>query len=117
MFIKLYNISTVLYILAFLVLTPFIVSGQTLSGLVQDSLSGEPLVNANIWDAENKKGTSTDEFGRFHLTINEDTSSLIVSYVGYIPDTLLVQELGGKELNIRLQPAAIDEVTISSHRV
>lgn len=105
------------FILILLFLIPYFGTGQTLSGRVIDSLSGEPLVNANIWDAEIKKGTSTDEFGRFHLPINEGTSLLIVSYVGYTSDSIPVKGLESKELKISLQPAAIDEVTISSHRV
>ncbi|HLT94390.1 MAG TPA: carboxypeptidase-like regulatory domain-containing protein, partial [Membranihabitans sp.] len=92
-------------------------SGQVISGRVQDSLSSEPLVNAHIWDLENKNGTSTDEFGRFHITIEENTSMLIVSYVGYLSDTITMEEMEGNEWDVRLRPAAIDEVTISSHRL
>ncbi|MBY5960276.1 TonB-dependent receptor [Membranicola marinus] len=114
---KSHKISVTSLILLLYLLTPQIGSGQALSGWVLDSLSGEPLVNANIWDAQSEKGTSTDGFGRFHLTINEGTSLLIVSYVGYISDTISVKELQNFELTFRLQPTAIDQVTISSHRV
>jgi len=92
-------------------------SAQVISGRVQDSLSSESLVNANIWDPVNKIGTSTDEFGRFHFSVDDRTTALIVSYVGYRPDTIPVDFFDGKEWIIRLCPAAIDEVTISSHRV
>lgn len=90
---------------------------QVVSGRVQDSLSSEPLVNAHIWDPANNKGTSTDEFGRFHFVVNDRTTRLIVSYVGYKPDTVRMDSGNGGEWIIRLSPAAIDQVTISSHRI
>jgi outer membrane receptor for ferrienterochelin and colicin len=50
-----------------------------------------PLVGANVYWAEIMEGTSTDANGEFHLDMPEgDNPLLVISYVGYISDTVAV---------------------------
>lgn len=56
----------------------------TLTGLVVDSTTGEPLPNVNVFIAGSMRGTATDDQGRFRLTgIRLGAQQLYVSSVGY----------------------------------
>ncbi|MDZ7346102.1 MAG: TonB-dependent receptor, partial [candidate division KSB1 bacterium] len=49
-----------------------------------------PLVYANIYWRDTTVGTTSDTEGRFHLPLVENSRHLIVRYVGYKPDTLMI---------------------------
>ncbi len=61
------------------------VSGQkhTVSGYVRDKSSGENLIGATIYDHLSGKGTTTNAYGFFSLTLPQDSISISVSFVGY----------------------------------
>ncbi len=55
----------------------------TVSGYVQDSISGERLVYANIYLLDNTKGTETNEYGFFSFTLPKGNQRVYYSYLGY----------------------------------
>jgi hypothetical protein len=56
----------------------------TISGYVKDEVSKEALIGASVVNANNKTGTSTNQYGFFSLTVPAaDTIELIISYQGY----------------------------------
>lgn len=82
--------------LLFLLMAPLVsLYGQqklTVSGFVYDSLSGEKLLGAEIYHPASRKGTVSNEYGFYSLTLPyTDTISLQVRYLGY------------REKNIRLK--------------
>ncbi len=83
------------------------VSGQTISGFVSDSESGERLLYAAIYDATTSKGTSSNSYGFFSITpaLQENKPIvLVITYVGYLSDTLFFSNLQKDTLiNIRLK--------------
>jgi outer membrane receptor for ferrienterochelin and colicins len=69
----------------------------------QDSLRGfvleetpsgklQPLVNANVYWLGTTTGTVTDGKGYFSLPLSISTRQLVISYIGYTPDTLFVRQ-------------------------
>ncbi len=57
---------------------------HVLSGNVRDSLSGEVLIGASIFPADNpSKGTLTDESGNYSLSLPAGQYRIRVTYVGY----------------------------------
>ncbi|WP_042371026.1 SusC/RagA family TonB-linked outer membrane protein [Bacteroides neonati] len=90
--------------LLFAFLIPFGAFAQSfqLKGTVVDA-SGEPIIGASVLEKGTTNGIITDLDGRFMLTINPQ-SSLIVSYVGYKPQTLAVN--GRREIKVVLQEDA-----------
>ncbi|MBK9254857.1 MAG: TonB-dependent receptor [Saprospiraceae bacterium] len=68
-----------------------------LNGAVYEKLSdGEllPLIGANINWKNVRGGTVSNMMGEFSIPYSELTKELIVSYVGYNPDTILVEMKG-----------------------
>jgi outer membrane receptor for ferrienterochelin and colicin len=84
--------SFIIMILTFLVLDAGI--AQTLKGIVYEKDENQnkiPLVGTNVFWEETQIGTTSDEQGFFELEkIESDHLHLIVSYIGYQPDTVEV---------------------------
>ena len=61
------------------------VMGQkaTVSGTVTDKVTGETMIGATVMDVRSGKGTVTNAYGFYSLTLAMDTVELRVSYVGY----------------------------------
>lgn len=87
----------------------------TISGYVSDSLTGEALIGASVYDSQSLKGCITNEFGYFSLTINErQYIGISASFTGYKPKTI---DMDGNNLRVdfKLQPGLhIDEVLVEA---
>ena len=93
--------------------------GQTtVSGLVTDSNTGEPLPGVNIRVVGKSIGTSTDFDGKFVLSVNEDVPfSIEVTFVGYQTQTSEVTEdEQNLEISITENATSLDEVVVSASR-
>lgn len=90
---------------------------QTVSGTITDKATGETLIGATVLDEISGKGTVTNAYGRYSLTIHQDSVRLRVSYVGYAPQLFGLKMDKATELNIRLEPAMeLQTVTIRAER-
>lgn len=72
----------------------------------------QPLVAANIYWANTIEGTTTDIDGHFVMLKNNESSKLVVSYIGYVSDTI---DMSGQSLVAitLLSNHILDEVNIS----
>jgi len=69
-----------------LMYVPFIYFSQTsntLSGYIDAAESGEKLIGATVYDLHSKKGTITNDYGFYSLTVPADSIKIKVSYIGY----------------------------------
>ena len=55
----------------------------TISGYVQDESSGENLIGVSIYDKETFKGTASNQYGFYSLTIEEGDYAIIFSFIGF----------------------------------
>jgi len=77
---------------------------RRLSGTVVDAHSGERLSYAAI--QVGRSGVAADASGQFTLVVSPDVSRMIVSYIGYEPDTLRAPF--PDEIRIRLRPTVVE---------
>jgi TonB-dependent receptor len=91
-----------------LLLTPFRAEAQgTLRGFVADSLSGEPLIGANVVVVGTALGGVTDREGRFQIpNISQQAVTLRVSYLGF--STREVRATTAASVSIRLRPEDLE---------
>ena len=84
---------------------------RTISGLVTDGQTGDPLIGANILIEGTSKGTVTDIDGSYSLEISEDDQALIISYTGFQNQRV---EIGtNNTLNVLLEAGQLlDEVVV-----
>lgn len=88
-----------------------------LSGFVRDKQTNEVLIGANIWQLDDKKGTSTDNLGYFSLRVNAPCW-LVVSYVGYSNDSVYIGLKRDTLLAIEMESDnTLEEITINSQKV
>jgi TonB-linked SusC/RagA family outer membrane protein len=96
-------------------------TGRRITGIVVDE-NGEPLIGASVVEKGTTNGVSTAADGRFTLTLNNEKSSLQVSYLGYITREVSSQQLrqeAGKPLVIRLSQdnTSLEEVVVVGYGV
>ncbi len=109
-----------LLLLVIILLLPLAAVGQrtyTVSGTVTDARSGETLIGATVLDTRSGKGTVTNLYGHFSLTLKSDSVMLRFTFVGYEPryDTLLLDR--NREVHAELrQSVTLEEVTITAER-
>lgn len=88
---------------------------HTISGYIKDKGSGESLIAANVFNKSDLKGTTTNTFGFYSLTLPEDSITLIVSYVGYNSVESKFYLNNDIELNIELSSSIeLDEIVITA---
>lgn len=80
---------------------------HTVSGTVTDEATGETLIGATVFVEGQQKGTATNIYGFYSLTLPEGSYKLKVSFIGYealIQDVDLTQD---RRLDVKLTPAGI----------
>jgi len=105
-----------IYIAFILVLTVSTSFSQItkIRGSVKDADSKEPIPYANIIFKGENVGTVSDFDGNFFIETNNATDSVIVSFLGYITQTLPVAKNKYQEIHVELQSTsvAIEEIAV-----
>lgn len=85
-----------------------------LEGVVLDASDDSPLPSVNIVEVGTQNGTITDVDGSFSLTVASPNASLTVSFVGYLTQTIEVNNQS--EITIRLQEDVelLEEVVVTA---
>ncbi len=85
----------------------------TLSGYVSDSKSGEKMISASVYDTISHRGTITNPYGFYSLTLPAGKVHLVVSFVGYQQIRKDFNLTASQSLNIQLNPTiSLNEVEI-----
>jgi TonB-linked SusC/RagA family outer membrane protein len=96
-----------------LLLLPTTLFGQIeLSGSVFDETNDSPLIGATIRVRETTRGVMTDENGRFRITVPNQESILIVSYIGFEQQEILVGNQSSIDVRLMPKDAVVDEVVV-----
>ena len=106
----------ILLTLAAILTTAYLAAQAPVRGVVVDD-SGTALEGANVYWSGTDIGTYADAAGSFELSGEGITDrTLIISYVGYLTDTVAAPA-DGSALMIWLEPAAyLDEATVSARQ-
>ncbi len=73
-------------------------SRGTVTGVVTDSDTGEPLIGANVALADLNIGTATDRDGRYRFEAPPGTHSLVASFVGYQAARVTISVAAGETI-------------------
>ena len=71
--------------------------------VIVDATNGSPLPGATVQVKGTTTGTVSDLDGKFSISVKQG-ATLVFSYVGYVPQTIVVQP--NTTLNVKLQPSA-----------
>ncbi len=95
------------WFLVFLLPTTAGAQSFTINGTVRDSANGELLVAANIRLDGTARGTISNADGVFRLALPPGPYTIIVSFIGYRPDTVIVNLTRDVHYDVSLAPIAI----------
>ena len=56
---------------------------HTISGYITDDKNGETLISASVFDSKSNKGTVTNLYGFYSITLPKNKVEINYSYVGY----------------------------------
>lgn len=105
-------------IIIFLVLPLFLFSQEKLTGMIMDKNNPKDnlgVFGANVYWLNTSIGATTDEKGWFQIPYQKNYRKLVVSYVGYKTDTLVITDLEPIHHFITLENE-LEEVTLKSKK-
>lgn len=105
-----------LFFVLFLCFAAGTTHGQTLvQGTVTDARTGAPLPRAHVAVQATAQGTVTNDEGRFALRLAALPATLVVRYIGYETQAVVVSLNGPRAVKVALTPAVLelDEVFVT----
>ncbi len=103
-----------------ILLTAYCATAQkhTISGYIKDASNGESLLAASIYVVELGKGTNTNEYGFYSITLPTDTYTLKISYVGLatLDRTIVLDKDIRLNLEMGVAATEIQEVVITGKK-
>ena len=93
-------------------------TGKTLSGFVEDAVSGEKLIGVSLTVPQHQAGTATNNYGFYSITVPGDSLYIQLSYTGYQRLDTTVSLNSNTHINFKLQTASrqLEEITVSAPR-
>ena len=104
-------------VLILTILSWFGFSQEKVEGIVLDSEGSKALSlsGANVYWQDSQIGVVTDFNGKFSIPFKKEFNRLIVSYVGFVSDTLTINE--PRTIRLSLKPSnELDEVVVQQKR-
>jgi hypothetical protein len=87
---------------------------QTIYGYIRDELTHEGLINATVYHPALQKGTYTNEYGYFSLSLPYETKKLTVQYIGYQAKEIALAPKNNKAITVFLKSSIeLEEVIIT----
>lgn len=106
-----------LYLLMLALSVGLTAQNYTISGYISDGRSGESMINASVFDQLSKKGTVSNVYGFYSLTLPAGEVQLQYSYVGYQTEQRPFLLRRDTTINIRFSESIeLQEVTITGHQ-
>jgi hypothetical protein len=90
----------------------------TISGYIKDASNGEALTGAAVYTKENTKGTTTNTYGFYSLTVPQGEYTLEVTFIGYekFAESINLNENIRRNIELTPLPYEMNEVIVSANR-
>ena len=115
------KIITLFTLLSLIITTAgFTSQPDTISGVVLDSESGEPVPGAHVYYPGHQNGTVTGPDGFFEISVRNGVNTLAISHIGYRDSFLDISDTGyHSSLTIKLHPLQVqsDDIIITAGRM
>ncbi len=87
----------------------------TISGYIEDAVTGERLIAATIWESYSGKGTTSNDYGFFSLKVPEGEAELHSSYLGYQSSIKIVPLTKNQTVQLKLAPSiTLKEIIVNA---
>ncbi|MBC8153634.1 MAG: TonB-dependent receptor plug domain-containing protein, partial [Bacteroidetes bacterium] len=88
-----------------------ILAEQVITGTVLDE-NGTGLPGVSVVVKGTQRGTSTDQSGAFKLSVPEERSVLVFSFVGYVPQEVVVGNRSVVDISLKSDNKSLNEVVV-----
>jgi hypothetical protein len=90
----------------------------TISGYVREKSTGEDLIGANVYIKSVSKGTTTNQYGFYSLSLEKGKYIVTYSFIGYkdYEETIILDKDIKKNVNIENSVITTNEVIISAEK-
>jgi hypothetical protein len=115
----LFQIISILFLVFFYTVSDASAQNKfTVSGYVRDASTGEDMMAANIFVKEVLKGTTTNGYGFYSITLPEGNYTFRFSFVGYEDQNISIELNADKTQNVSLKLASkeITEVVVTGEK-
>src|SRR5687768_36144 len=85
---------------------------KVITGKVLNQSNGEPLQGVNILADKQRGGTTTKSDGTYSITVEDASSSLVFSYVGFAGQTVTIGDKSSIDVSLVPIASAINEVVV-----
>lgn len=91
----------------------------TISGVISDGETDEPLIGAVLYESTTGRGTSTDTNGWYAIDLPVGDQEIRVTYIGYEDRHQRIRLIASGQLNMELYTAStqLEEVTVVARRL
>ena len=83
----------------------------TVTGIIRDSKTNEPIIGATIYDVGSKTGLASDQDGKFILN-GIPPLSLRISYIGYLDTLITIAKTSSIVIKLEASSSVFSEVVI-----
>jgi len=90
---------------------------KTVSGVVLDAETGQPVVGAQVWLKDTTIGSVTDSSGRFEIAYSGNYSVLNVSFLGYETREVVFSPGAAVTVKLTSSSTSVDEVVVVGYGV
>lgn len=106
--------KTLIILLISLLSTNAFTQQKMISGYISDKTTGEILIGATIYDLTSELGITTNQYGYYSFPLDKLPTEIEVSYIGYQPQRIVINNSTSTELNIKLAQLdlKLDEVVV-----
>src|SRR5205085_7635170 len=81
-------------------LTQTVFAQKVITGKVADSKDGSPVAGASVTPKGGSGGTTTGTDGTFRITVGDNVTTLVISYVGYAAQEVSISGKSSVDVNI-----------------
>ncbi len=112
------KLKIIIILVTLFVLQNIASQNHTVSGYITDAASGETLISSSVYDGISRKGTVSNVYGFYSLTLPAGEVEINYSYVGFASQKRTFKLRRDTVINVKLNESIeLQEVTITgSHR-
>ena len=103
--------KSIIYLI--LIILSTVVQAQTVRGKIE-TVHHEALIGATVVEARTQNGTVTDANGMFELKLSAREALLIISYSGFVTDTVRADLSKAAHIQLKENTAELDEVVVQA---
>ncbi|WP_232074140.1 SusC/RagA family TonB-linked outer membrane protein [Spirosoma aureum] len=90
---------------------PTALADQVVTGTVSDE-KGDPLPGVSIVVKGQQRGTNSDTKGQYRITVPDGSATLVFSFVGYLPQELVVGNQTVLSVTLKTDTKSLEEVVV-----